>query len=402
MTFNHIPLPVHKIRCHSPAHHPGFLSLSSEMNTLSKNKLARLDWERLLLLCQRIFQQEGCDPWTGAWFCYISAKQQGWTGLAFAVEQLVSTLFHLPSGDAANKKAALNWLAQHIGDVLYALPDAPGNRISMQRTAKGFNHLIMLAAEREVSSTLNVMVSYINHKAKENKLEYSLNVSRPASAWVDVPAIQHVEVEKCMPETQSVNVSTGKKDRKLLLKFFVMFSLVALLFLLIGHQYVTRQQPQLMQLFQDIEKLERTASAVRSEQIKYDYASSELIKDMFERTRKNKPEWLLVLPVLQDLAVLNPIEDDKSFVKLASWQQLQHQLDDLENRLLASEKGAQKHLTISELKTEVYEIRKKILMLGTPIEVISESTHSNDSYSDADRDFFDNKIRILLSEHYRF
>ena len=402
MTFNHIPFPANKIRSHSPAHHPGFLALSSEMNRLSKNKLARVDWEKMFTLCHRIFQQEGCDPWTGVWFCYISAKQQGWAGLAFAVEQLISTLNHLPSTNTANKNAALIWLAQHIGDVLYSLPDAPGNRISMQRTEKGLKHLTMLATDREASSTLTVMVSYISHKATESKHEYFPPVSRPAYAMVDMPAIQPIEVQERMPESQSVDVSAGKQSRKIVLRYCVVFSLFALLFLLIGHHYFTKQQPQLMQLFQEIETLEKKASAIRSQQIKYDHANSELIKEMLERTRQNKPEWLLALPVLQDLAVSNAIENDKPPVKLASWQQLQHQLDDLEKRLLASEKGLQKHLTISEIKTEVYEIRKKILALGTPLEVISESVHSNDIYSESDRDFFDNKVRILLSEHYRF
>jgi type VI secretion system protein VasL len=402
MKLNPIPLPNYKIRGHSPAHHPGFLALSSEMNTLSKNKLARVDWERMSLLCQRIFQQEGCDPWTGVWFCYINAKQQEWAGLALAVEQLVSTLHFLPSGDTANKKAALNWFAQHIGDVLYALPDAPGNRISMQRTAKGLNHLMMIAADREATSTLNVMVSYINHKAKENKHEYSLNVSRPGYAMVEMPAVQVAEAAKNTPELHDMDVSIGKKNRKIVLKFFVMFSLISLLLILLGHQYVTREQSRLLQLFNGIEALEKKAATVDMAKLESDYASNQQVKEMFDVMRNNRPEWLLALPVLQDLAVLHPDNNEKTFEKLNGWNQLHQQLDHLEKRLLASEKGAQKHLTISELKTEVYEIRKKLNVLDTPLEVISESTQGNDTYTRSERDFFDNKVRSLLTEHYRF
>lgn len=381
------------LRRHAPEHNATFLALSSELSKVQPARHHFQEWQKLLGYCRRIFQQHGYDLMTGAWYCYLSAGLTGWNGLAAALEQYARASKTLNGSEA---DASLHWLDKHLGEAIFLLPAVSGHRVAMMRTQRALLEITGRVQRADHPPLLNGLCQYLAVRMEQEVTTARMTEWSSKSAIIkELPTVS----EAC--EQSQEEISTHKPVEPAARHRFALLviGVLSLLFIIVvSLTYLFPGQPASEKFFTQLEQTVRDGNlkALTPEEMKHQFPDEKLKWLLHER-----PGLLLYLPQLRPLVrgmlEENSVHEDKFYY----WNDIQTRLQGLEENLLASEVGKRKHLTISELKTEVYQLKEALRKLDKPLEIYSQELHMLVDNKNEQQALFSSKVNDVLREHYR-
>lgn len=381
-----------------PKHSKAFLLLSNEMGILSRRTDAAPDWKELDRLCQRIFIRHGYDLQTGSWFCLIQLRLAGWRGVAKSLELLASALsFGERHGsevaDLGLRRSACEWLIGHVLTPIYTLSQSTedGQAVARCETAltiisrqakklgiRGDDRLENLCYFLQVKARISQNIALDINEAQQIQLVCS-TPSAPISAIQ--PSVLPIE------EAAEPPVLIDDHPQHNWRWFSYGLSTAAAIMILWGigvliNQRLFAEPPVLATL----NTLEQVSKVFNSAGISSHSLDSEQLKDIDRRMRllaQTSPTWLAeqVNELSKSLDEVEPdnlasaswrtllAQSKESLTRAEGWFEIQNRLNSLEARLLESESKKRHHITISELKTEVYEIKRALSNMDTPVSV---------------------------------
>lgn len=171
------------INTNDPRQNNEFLLLSYTINSIKKIPLERIYWMTLEKQCLSLFQKEGYDLQTGAWYCMISAQLYSWSGVANAswkfAECIIKEKNCWPPASANQIRAKiLNWYIKHVIPSINLLPKEEQTFSSVCLLEDS----LMLLSEMEYtlffdsSSTVKDFLFELRHQNKFNKKAHSVIV----------------------------------------------------------------------------------------------------------------------------------------------------------------------------------------------------------------------------------
>ena len=117
-----------RFNCFDPRCHQVFLQLSHNMSRWQQHAGERAWWLEQEKQCHTLFRQHGYDLQSGAWYCMIACQCHGWQGLTYALQLLVKGLVSQqnpcwpPLAAKDLRRNLLEWCCLHLLPVIYALP----------------------------------------------------------------------------------------------------------------------------------------------------------------------------------------------------------------------------------------------------------------------------------------
>lgn len=402
---NTINLAALKMNCHDPRYSKNFLLLSSELNKLNSSHNVNLDWPALENRCHQLFQQYGYDLQSGVWFCLINTKQHGWQGLAQAIDLLAEALGPTgarcwpPINAVHQRQGILEWFNTHVGSLIYILPE-------------GIEYIPLIQRVEGAMALLCQQAHLLQARTQDplNNLRYFLQVRGRSMNHGSVMAPRLPETPRTQSENLAASVRAAPDTTEVLLPSvglktpagwwwqYIPSALVGILigiFLTLataGGYYYYHSQSLTNQLTAPINALRQyhsfTATAwPAATSSQWQKEQSSIVNDI-----KQQLNWLSELPPQfpwiqgeQMARQLNRIYPDNSAselwqrrmqekaggaLPLDRWLKLNSDIDRLEQRLLMSEKNRNQFMTISELKTTVYQLRQDLHNGGLPAEAM--------------------------------
>lgn len=410
-----------------PRQHTAFLLLSSEMAKLARQPHSNTDWLALERLCQRVFRAHDYDLQTGSWFILISLRLHGWHGLAEGLTLLSSAMSVEKSqpGDPALQREVLTWCATHLVTPVYTLAPGASESDDLVRAAAALQVLSRMAKNREARGheLLSNLCYFLEVRARSpHNIVLEWDAAQPAQVVCKTPEIESVTVEEQPVEEQRA-VTPLVPPVKRGPTYWRWLALGAVggataMGLLIAILWLKLQPPALsphLAPFVMLQKLDAAFQSARS-----------------SRQPLTEPQWNEIDTQLQQLALrpagwllqegnqlvrhLNNLQPNNPAVKnwysqlskgstindvTQSWQEIHQRLDALDQRLLDSERKQRNHMTISELKTEVYSLRRALLKVGTPPAVLIKSLDNKNMSVHHRQDIYkeiESNINSLLHE----
>jgi type VI secretion system protein VasL len=309
-----------KINSHDPRCHQLFLLLSSDMNNWKAHINDHGWWQEREKQCFGLFHQYGYDLQCGVWYCLISCQRNGWQGLASASLMLANGFAKQqkpcwpPLAAQDIRRQILDWYCIHLLPLIYSLP----------LTAAGTEHYLrQLLAATELLQT---------HARTLNSTQS--NVLQQLSVWLD----SNINVvRQLMPPPETVRVVASPQILP------------------------SPLQPE-KKVGQKVKYLWGIAGAAIG------IVSAIII------TNINKPEFInysnRIWPGNTLYAHWRQQLEEKSVTQTpdTSYFQLNQQLDILEQRLIDAEQKRKSYVTISELKTVIYQMRNILRQQETTVE----------------------------------
>lgn len=348
-----------KINCHDPRHHQEFLLLSSSINSWKDHVSDRSWWLTQEKQCLEIFQRHGYDLQTGVWFCLISIHRHGWAGMTNAT-LLLSDAFSSsqrqcwpPLAAIDLRRQIIEWYSTHVATIIYGLHlhSAESNMLVQLQGAVSvmLEHASALSSRSQVP--LQNLVGYLHSgRLSLQKKTRIVKSSDPAPLPVkeELTAQVTTELALCPPSTSWKAWLSGS-----------VAGITLALTVVVTIHWLT--QP---------------STALRLNSIWPDNPIS--------------LHWQNGL-----------IEKTANLPTINSWQEMNIQLNNLEERLLDSEKKRIPYLTISELKTAVYQLRLTLQQGGEPIFVqlahLQSKLDNQQSISKAEFDAISHQLEALHS-----
>lgn len=317
-----------KISSLDPRHHTEFLLLSNSVNTWKTHVHDRSWWLTQENHCLEIFKRYGYDLQSGVWYCLISCQRHGWAGIASATLLLAEGFSKKqrqcwPPIAASNlRQQIIEWYCSQAATCIYGLP----------LTSAELDTLLQL--ESAVSLLLEQAVSLQsrNQGSLHNLLDY-LRSSRQSlqkraqllmTTLPEPPPIIPVSFTPTQTTTPLRLQLAPQHPWKALIGGGIVGIAVTLCALQIVHWL---GQPSTVSAF------------------------NQLWPDNFYSLSWQKS-------VAENAATLPTIN---------SWALLNKQLDNLEQRLLDAEQKRKPYITISELKTAIYQMQQTLQQGGEPV-----------------------------------
>ncbi|MFP2505025.1 VasL domain-containing protein [Buttiauxella gaviniae] len=381
-----------------PKHSKVFLLLSSEMSKLNATPNAALNWMELDKFCQRIFQQHGYDLHSGAWFCLVQLRLNGWAGAAKSLELLASALsFGERHGsevaDLGLRRYALEWFTAHVITPMYTQAQSMDDAKSLTRTGAALDIITRQAQKLQIrgADMLNNLGYFLQVRARTSQ-NVVLDVD-PAQQIQLVcktpPVTAPVEAVALVPvpeETVALEVSAPLDSRW---RWLAVGALAATLLISLpawGLWFFQRlaAEPVSLAPFSALHETARLFEAAQLSQAPLNAKELHEIDSQLQLLSQQPSLWLLqqgnkLAVRLAESAPGNPAsaswekmlqQNTLSPSRAEGWFEVQRRLDQLEQRLLASEKKQRSHITISELKTEIYEMKQALKNMPIPVSVL--------------------------------
>lgn len=407
-----VNLKALKINSHDPRLSKAFLLLSSELNTLNGTLPTTTDWKMLEEKCFQLFRDYGYDLQNGVWFCLINMRLKSWAGLAQSLELLSTALNHNnlrcwpPVAAVQQRQQLIDWFCANVATQIYILEYGPENNGEMRQVERCID--ILCESARGLHSR--------SHDSLKN-LHYFLQVRCRSVTYT---AKKDVEILPPQPVTQSgegkdkPTVVKAKSQRQpeaptppemtLLVPRLVpaarpwLWALSGLAAGIVlcgatagGWYYL--QRPALSEkLTVPVAQLQHSGKVLESAWRDAPAQSVQQQKQAILLQAGPILNWLSEQPTdallrqgerLSHSLEANFPNNDVS----ARWQRrLQEKsgsipaldgymnvcklLDELETRLLNAEKNKSNYMTVSELKTAVYQLRKDLQSTGVPAETL--------------------------------
>lgn len=381
-----------------PKHSKAFLLLSSELSKLSRTPNASLNWGELDKLCQRIFLKHGYDLHTGAWFCLIQLRMAGWAGAAKSLELLASALsFGERHGsevaDLGLRRYALEWFTAHLITPMYTQAQSMDDAQSLSRAETALEIIGRQAQKLQVrgADTLNNLCYFLQVRARTSQnivldVDPAQQIQLVCKAPPVLTPVEPVVEQPVVEETAPVLVN-DIPDRRW--QWLAVGALVATLLITLpaGGLWLFQRfavEPAALAPFTALKHLEHLFNESELEAGNLSEENFQKIDNHLQELAQLPATWLLtqgnnLAQRLEEATPENPAsanwkkmlhQHSEKVSRAEGWFEVHRRLDALEQRLLESERKQRSHITISELKTEVYEMKQALRNMETPVSVL--------------------------------
>ncbi|EQA1624841.1 VasL domain-containing protein [Enterobacter asburiae] len=378
-----------KVDKRDPRQNPVFLELNWSMQNADNRRFSEDEWKTLDTQCRTYWRKNGYDLQSGCWFCLMSLKLHGWKGLESALDILLgfwsSEFCWPPVTDPERRRYLLEWFNTHVVTGIYQL-DCDGD---FSTVAGNIAENIALLHEEAVKADARCKQSLKN-------LNFFLQVrNRSLTSQVIKPV--HAKTRKdSLPESFAVrnkvnlSVRSGRlKRRHLFLAggVGILCGMVTAIMLMAGLRYtekpaITRQLVGVLADFQRDDTL--TAAAWQG------MKKGALESHHDEILRQSAPllHWIAGRPadeLLRKGALLaqrlekmwpgNPVSQGwehemrakaDSLPSARSYEEITADLDKFDAKLASTEQKKGGYLTVSELKSFSWKIRRELESGGIP------------------------------------
>lgn len=314
-----------KISCHDPRHRHEFLLLSNNVNGWKSHVHDRSWWLTQESQCLDIFQRYGYDLQSGVWYCLISGQRHGWTGLANATLLLAEAFGRKqyqcwpPVAATDLRMQIVEWYTTHAATCVYGLPLTSAEPETLTQLEKAvsmmFSHAVSLQSRSQAA--LSQLLDYLRsgrRSLQQRAQAITPVVSAPASPVV-APGREPQPVPALQPRPR------GRMSRLVSGMAGIALTLCAM---------------------SVVHWLEQPSAAVRLNVLWPGNPLSVRWQRYFAEQRASLPA-------------------------INSWAMINRQLEHLEQRLLDSEQKRKSYMTISELKTAIYQMRQTLQLGGQPV-----------------------------------
>lgn len=332
---NNIFIDEMEINSHDPRHHSEFLLLSCEVNSWKNHLNDRSWWLSLEKQCIHVFKSYGYELQSGTWFCLISAHRYGWAGVANATLLLAEGFGKKqrkcwpPIGANDLRLQIIEWYTINVVTCIYALPLSETEILSIQKLESGVASLLQQAFEMQsrCQITLRNLRDYL--QASRQSLLAKTRAFVPRAKDAQSLLEQSPTLPLCgTSEELPPNLSLTECSRRWGAWVGGGLIGVILTFVVSGSVYWFSQP--------------KTAV-------------------FLNRIWPDNP-----ISIRWYSKVSNSIHGTSSSKSL---QNLKEQLDSLELRLIESEKKRSVYMTISELKTSIYQMKESLNEYGKPVQM---------------------------------
>lgn len=312
--------PELKINSHDPRCHHCFLQFSNDMHCWQKHINDSSWWLEREKQCTKLFQQYGYDLQNGMWYCLIACKRSGWKGITFASQMLANGFSRQqipcwpPLGARDLRRQILKNYCQHILPLIYEMPVTSVNAATLsqlQNVAELLREHASVLQSPEQNS-LRQLSLWIESQLNAIELQTIAPTSRPAFSYIAT-----------QPVHKTVLVTNKFWGSRLLWSVIGAGGGALILFIMM--------------------KLNDPNTLIATNRIwpgnKY-----------FVGWQQELKEKSAIIPAYDN------------------YEKLKQQIDGLEQRLLDAEQKRRPYLSISELKTSLYQMNTTLTNQSTSIE----------------------------------
>ncbi|WP_336213731.1 VasL domain-containing protein [Enterobacter sp. P82] len=320
--INSGPQPL-RINCHDPRSHQNFLQFSNDMHRWQTHASDSSWWLEREKQCLALFDRYGYDLQTGLWYCLIACHRNGWKGIASATQLLANGFARQqmpcwpPLAAVELRRQLLDGYCRQLLPLIYVLPMAAvsASALELLQSAAGLLEKQAIPLQSPQHTAFRQLSAWL--EAHINTLEQQAVASAVSPAAVTRPVA-------CDPPVPILEQETPARWPGRLI-WCVLGAAMAL------------SVTTLIQKADDPDVLRF------SNQIWPD-------NPLVEHRRIALEKMSAALPVNKSV------------------EQLSQQLDTLEQRLLDAEQKRKPYMTISELKTSVYQMRDTLHQQATMVE----------------------------------
>ena len=391
-----VNLKALKINGHDPRLNKAFLLLSSELSDSNGALSIAKDWKMLESKCFQLYQEQGYDLQSGVWFCLISMRLNGWAGLAQSLELFTTALVYhnqrcWPLASAQpHRQQLIDWLCINVGNRIYTLEYYPQNNADMRKVERGIGFVRDYAKSLSSRShdALNNLHYFLQIRCRS--LYYVQPLTEP-SARNERPAVVKDNLQpETLPDIGLPQWTYAPRPWLWALSGLVTGMIICTA-AFIGWHF--KQQPMLSETltapiaqFQHSDQLLENVWRNASEQDIQQHRESILKRASSVLSWLNEQPNNVFIRQGEALSHLLDINFPDNRVSVNWRRGMQEKadsipamdgfinavkrLDKLEMHLLNSERSKSNYITVSELKTIVYELRKDLQSTGIPAETL--------------------------------
>lgn len=382
-----------KINSQDPRDGHIFQSLNSAFTQSNNKKKVPNNWENLEQLCFQQFLQHGYDLQTGVWFCLVNSHLKGWGGMLQALELFTGAWRDYsgrcwpPENSVTLRQSILNWLTQHVATLIYTMPMPASDIAIIQRVEDEIRKLCehVRVLEARCADSLENVRYFL--QVRTHSLGFSPAYFRKT------PALLQIADPSVVSERKPLSVSTPKKKeqeikflhREQSVALLLGIALGSILTLVVGWGGSTvneNNRGHAMTL--PISLLQSSAQSIE-EEYSGDFEEIDgIIPKMREQllwlAGKPPQQWIMQGEELAhrleqaspdniaSFAWRQRMQEKAGSLKgINSWHLGMEGLSNLEQRLQQSEKDNSRYMTVSELKTAVYQIKQHFQQQGKPL-----------------------------------
>lgn len=403
---NRVNLRALKINGHDPRLSKSFLLLSSELSPLTGTIPARLDWNTLEEKCFQLFHEYGYDLQSGMWFCLINLRLKSWKGLALALDLLSTAFAHNsqrcwpPVAAVQQRQQLMDWFNANVATHIYTLEYGPENSGEMRLVEKSIG--VLCGQSKNLHSRSHDSLNNLHYflQVRCRSVPYPLQ-PKPVKALQPVPEpAPEIISEKKAPVTEmlpdadptAICLESAPCRRPLLWALGGMAAGIAICAVAAGIWFSVQSQSFGEKLSAPLLALQHSEGQL--DEVWRMAQEPELRAQKTAVLTHAAPllGWLSVQPsdvLLRQGKILSD-HLEKAYPGneySAQWQRTMDEkagdipaldgfvlankhLDELEARLLNAEKKHSQYMTVSELKTAVYQIRQDLQRNGTSAETL--------------------------------
>ncbi|MCS2163140.1 type VI secretion system ImpA family N-terminal domain-containing protein [Scandinavium sp. H11S7] len=404
-----VNLKALKINGHDPRLSKAFLLLSSDLSPLNGTLPTTTDWHMLEDKCFQLFRDYGYDLQNGVWFCLIAMRLNGWAGLAQSLELLSTAFTHNnlrcwpPVAAAQQRQQLIDWFCANVATQIYTLEYGPQNNGEMRQVERCIGLLCEYAkgqSSRSHDSLRNLhyflqvrcrSVPYPPQKvmAQQAQSTVAADPKRVKEKPAPVPSGPQSAPVVLAQTTPSVSAA-AQRPLCWALSGLAAGICLCLSVAVVGYylqlpalsETLIAPVAQLQQRENALESAWRDTPAPRIQQQKQvilqqatpalNWLSAQSSDALFRQGDRLANYLELAFPNNQVSTQWRRSLKEKSgsIPALDGYIQANAHLDALEARLLNAERSKSKYMTVSELKTAVYQIRQDLQRNGIAAETL--------------------------------
>ncbi|ELP23671.1 hypothetical protein F385_3396 [Pantoea agglomerans 299R] len=383
-----------KVNKKDPRQSPEFLEINWSMQNADIRRMSESEWKTLDSQCRAYWRKYGYDLQSGCWFCLMSLKLDGWRGLAQGLNILVrvwrgkaSEYCWPPVVDSDRRRYLLEWLNTHVVTSIYQL-DCDDNFTAV---ASSIAESIALLYDEAVKTDARCRNSLKN-------MHYFLQVRSKASSSL-ILSLAHLKIDKDIrPELSPINIKANSSVQGSSIKIKhliqagcagIIGGMLATMLLMSGIRYmekpgVTEKLAGVLQDFPGDDALTALAwqgidkEELESHRDEILHKSASLLTWIADRPndellRKGD----ILAQRLENAWPDNSVSQKwkyelqaKANILPSTWnyKEVTADLDEFDLKLANAEQKKGGYLTISELKSFSWKIRRKLESSGVPPE----------------------------------
>ncbi|MCE0826813.1 type VI secretion system ImpA family N-terminal domain-containing protein [Buttiauxella sp. A2-C2_NF] len=394
-----------KINSHDPRLSKAFLLLSSELSHLNGALSGATDWKMLEDKCFQLFRDYGYDLQNGVWFCLINMQLKSWAGLAEGLDLLTTAFTHNnvrcwpPVAAVQARQSLIDWFCANVATHIYTLKYGPENNGEMRSVERSIGVLYEYSKNLQSRSHDSLKNLHYFLQVRCRSVPYPVQkvvAKTPSTVSAVKPLIVKPPIEKPEPLPEPIlmpEMALAVPAQRPLLWALGGMAAGLGLSLAVAAGWYTLQTPSLSEkLVASVAQLEQ--GGIQAASVWHDVPPEKIQqqKQAILQQAGATLNWLSTQPadalvgrgerlsdLLQQHFPNNEVsaqwltalkEKAGSIPALDGYIKANKHLDELDARLLNAEKTQSKYMTVSELKTAVYQIRQDLQSNGAAAETL--------------------------------